>query len=421
MNGLRTGWMDKLELLSEIINSLEYQVVNKVVFSTEQFCEFRNHSQQDGNAVITRTYRNYNIVCEYEATLFGIPGWSVFVSTEDRTMFVVYLRCDGCIYLVGNTDNSNYNSAYVLDLDRRGKRWEGPVYCGLPWGWGMLFDENDHLLYFGYMIGDQKVCYGTMYYPDIEREFYCGMIHNNRKHGFGKLMDRLGNVEKEGEWLEDRPCTSTLYCSLHAPIHHLHTRLRFITIFSKVGFPATIHQFSLEHYSVVERIELGSGCLQHIDSFSLNDLQSLRVLLVRSYAFSPTISLPSSSTSGQLGIWNCPCLKEITIERNACLAWNKLSILNTSSLQSIRFGGWNFGGEMRLLQLDSLPSLKQLYVGELCFTNIECIHLSTLSQLEVIGMGRGSFVGIGNSSLRILGNNMENCEMIDRCSQTKED
>ena len=413
--------MDESELLSEIRNTLEYQVVNEVIFSAERFCEFRNHSQQDGNAVITRTYRNHSIVCEYEATLFETPGWSVFASTEDHAMFSVYLCRDGCIYLVGNNGNSNYSSVAVLDLDRRGRRWEGPVCCSLPWGWGMLFDENDHLLYLGYMIGNQKVCYGTMYYPDIERESYYGMIHNNRKHGIGKLVDRLGRVEKDGEWMEDLPCVSTLYCSLHTPIHHLHTRLRCITIFSKVGFPATIHQLSLEHYSVVERIELGPGCLQHIESFSLKDLQSLRILLIRSYAFSPTISLSSSSVGGQLVIWDCPCLKEITIERNACLAWNNLSILNAPSLQSLRFGGWNFGGEMRLFRLDSLPSLKQLYVGELCFTNIECIQLSTLPQLELIGMGRGSFIGTGNSLLRIRGNKMANGEMSDRCSQTKED
>ena len=404
MDGLRTDCMDGLELLYDMRNALEYQVVNEMVFAAEQFCEFRNHSHHDGNPAIIRTFRNYSIVSEYEATLFGIPRWSIFVSIEDHSMLYVYVHCDGYIYSVGNQGNSKYSSFSILDLDRRGTRWEGPVYCGLPWGWGMLFDENGHLLYLGHMIGDQKVCYGTIYYSDIESECYCGMIHNNRKHGLGKMIDRRGEVENEGEWIEDVLCTSTLYCSLHTPIRNLHSRLRWITILSKIGFPATVHHLSLEHYSVVERIELGPGCLQQIESFSLVDLQSLRLLLIRSYAFSPAISLQSSPTKGQLSIRNCPCLKEITIERNACLAWNKLSIMNTPSLYSIRFGGWNFGGEMEIFQLDSLPSLEKLYVGELCFTNIGHVQFSNLPQLELIVIGRGSFVGIGSSLLRIRGN-----------------
>ena len=204
--------------------------------------------------------------------------------------------------------------------------------------------------------------------------------------------------------MEDIPCISTLYCSLYSPIHNLHSRLRLITIHSKNGFPASVHQLSLKHYSVVERIEFGPGSLQYIESLSLDDFNLLRILRIRSYAFSSTTSsltTLSTTSAGKLVIWNCPCLKEVSIERNACFQWNNLSIINTPSLQSIRLGGWNFGGEMRLFQLDSLPSLKQLITGELCFTKLGCIQLSNLPQLELIGMGRGSFLGTGSSLLRI--------------------
>ena len=62
----------------------------------------------------------------------------------------------------------------VLNLSDDGERWEGDVLDNQPYGWGVLYDSENRIVYEGFRIGEVNVCYGTRYYSDIQKVEYEG-------------------------------------------------------------------------------------------------------------------------------------------------------------------------------------------------------------------------------------------------------
>lgn len=86
----------------------------------------------------------------------------------------------------------------VLDINGKGLRWEGSSYKGKPFGYGCIFADTNTVVYKGFMIENQKCCYGKQFYPDSDSIEYCGCFWNNQRHGYGMLFDRSGKLLFEG-------------------------------------------------------------------------------------------------------------------------------------------------------------------------------------------------------------------------------
>ena len=67
----------------------------------------------------------------------------------------------------------------VIDLDTNGRRWEGRMMEGQPYGYGVMYDEEGKKEYEGFMMDGMKSCYGIEYYSDIERMKYEGCYNND--------------------------------------------------------------------------------------------------------------------------------------------------------------------------------------------------------------------------------------------------
>ena len=93
-----------------------------------------------------------------------------------------------------------------IDLDVNGRRWEGGVKDGKPFGFGVLYDEGKKE-YEGFMMDGKKVCYGMEYYSGIERVEYAGCYYEGKRFGKGIVYDRNGGVEYEGLWKDDKKYT----------------------------------------------------------------------------------------------------------------------------------------------------------------------------------------------------------------------
>ena len=81
-----------------------------------------------------------------------------------------------------------------IDLDVNGKRWEGGVKNGKPFGYGVMYDEEGKKEYEGFMVDGAKMGYGIEYYNDIERIEYEGCFYEGKRFGRGVLYDRNGLV-----------------------------------------------------------------------------------------------------------------------------------------------------------------------------------------------------------------------------------
>ena len=62
----------------------------------------------------------------------------------------------------------------VIDLNANGKRWEGSVRNGKPFGFGVFYDEEGRKEFEGFMVNGIITGYGIEYYGDIERVKYEG-------------------------------------------------------------------------------------------------------------------------------------------------------------------------------------------------------------------------------------------------------
>lgn len=112
----------------------------------------------------------------------------------------------------------------VLDLNDEGERWEGDVLDGNSYGWGVLYDEDNQIVYEGFKLDYHYEGYGRTYYPDLQRVEYEGGWWGGDRWGKGTLYDRNGKVIYDGEWMNMDHWSTKLvvedYCDF---LGHLHT------------------------------------------------------------------------------------------------------------------------------------------------------------------------------------------------------
>ena len=114
----------------------------------------------------------------------------VLVNVEKKQLLNVYKK-----------EMSEVEHNRVLDLSDEGDRWEGDVLCNKPFGWGVLYDKDNNVMYEGFRIENVNVCYGIQYYADIHKIEYEGEWCGGNRWGKGVHYDRNGNVTYNGEWI----------------------------------------------------------------------------------------------------------------------------------------------------------------------------------------------------------------------------
>ena len=91
-----------------------------------------------------------------------------------------------------------------IDLDVNGRRWEGGMKNGKPFGYGVLYDEEGKKEYEGFMVDGVKMGYGIEYYNDIEWVKYRGCFYEGKRFGKGVLYGRNGMIDYNGLWKNNK-------------------------------------------------------------------------------------------------------------------------------------------------------------------------------------------------------------------------
>ena len=73
----------------------------------------------------------------------------------------------------------------IIDLSENGERWEGDSLDHLPYGYGCIFNSENHIVYEGFVFNGMKVCFGKEYYEDVGIIEYIGYFYNNIRNGNG--------------------------------------------------------------------------------------------------------------------------------------------------------------------------------------------------------------------------------------------
>ena len=226
-----------------------------------------------------------------------------------------------------------------IDLDVNGKRWEGGVKNGKPFGYGVLYDEEGKKEYEGFMVDGVKMGYGIEYYSDIGKVEYKGSFCDDKRFGRGVLYDRNGLVEYNGLWKNDEPYSN----------QHDNNTIDNTTESVDIHYNSYNNEKNLIlpfFLCSLKRIVIREGCFRMVRVFELNGLDELESVVIGSesftYAKTDEEIWNSERSDGDYRIVNCPKLKSIQIGYEAFQDYHSFELSNLPSLQSIDIGGWCF-------------------------------------------------------------------------------
>ena len=253
-------------------------------------------------------------------------------------------------------DLSGIEKEGIIDLSNTGRYWEGGVLSDECCGYGKEYNDENNLVYEGFMFGGKRVCYGKEYRGirnnnnnDNDNNGKNGLVYeggycNGVRYGYGKSYNLNGNVEYEGEWVDN------------VPVNELSVKLGLLKSGSDLLISIWSDDFVINdelfndegvtslHLSMLfirlKRIVIGNNCFDNVREFVLDGLEKLESVKIGERCC--RIS-DEERDDGVFRIMNCPNLRELDIGGGSFRDFHQFELSNVNSLQSITFGSVCFG------------------------------------------------------------------------------
>ena len=236
---------------------------------------------------------------------------------------------------VNEEDMKGIEHNVVLDMKEKGERWEGDVLNDQPYGWGVLFDSENRMVYEGFRIGEVNVCYGRSYYLENGKIEYEGEWCEGNRMGAGVLYDRDEVVIHEGEWVNNRPLLTRVEMTDKNPV--LHNRVEELIVKDKSCNGKEWKSLDLSLLSKLRKLIVGDECFNKVERVKLNGLNELESVVVGKESFTF-----ESDTTTSFEMKDCEKVKELIIGEESFHIFGKFSLENTPSMERIIMKGANF-------------------------------------------------------------------------------
>ena len=242
---------------------------------------------------------------------------------------------------VNGEDVKGIEQAKVLDLSDDGERWEGDVLNNQPYGWGVLYDSENRMVYEGFRIGEVNVCYAIRYYSDVGVIEYKGEICGGKRWGRGIQYDRNGKTVFDGEWMnDDNQIEKRVVLSEENQFLHSHIEELIVSNNSCNGPEWTA--LDLSFMSHLRLLEVGDDCFEYVDEVKLIGLSKLERVVIGMNCF----------TKKQYGCGNDP-------DRHFYLK-------NCERVKELKIGYWSFS-DYTVCEIENVPSLEVIEMNHNCF------------------------------------------------------
>ena len=226
----------------------------------------------------------------------------------------------------------------VLNLNDDGERWEGDVLNNQPYGWGVLYDSENRMVYEGFRIGDVNVCYGTQYYSDIGVIEYAGEWFEGKRWGRGVQYDRTGNTMFDGEWLNDENKMETRV-EIASEDFSLHSLLEELIVKNYNGNGLEWSELDLTFMPNLRLLEVGDECFYGVEEVKLIGLDQLERVVIGQRCFTRCrLGRAHNDSSRHFYLKNCKRLRELTIGKWSFSDYSVCEIENLPSLEGIKMG-----------------------------------------------------------------------------------
>ena len=308
------------EVLTPLVKILKYQ----------EYCEWiLKKDVKDSHLVL-----NKNGLCWY---LEGL--------VEKCPSIVVELCLNGVIEVdiashtlirVNGEDVSGIEHKRVLDLSDDGERWEGDVLDNQPYGWGVLYDNENRRVYEGFRVGDVNVCYGRSYYPENQKVEYEGGICGGKRWGRGTQYDRNGNTVFDGEWMNNEPLSKRVVVNEENQFLHNHIEELIVSHNSCDGPEWTT--LDLGFISHLRLFEVGDDCFKSVNEVKLIGLSKLKRVMIGKNCFTKNKYSCGNNPNRHFYLKDCERLRELKIGPSGFDEWLSVEIENDPSLEVIEIG-----------------------------------------------------------------------------------
>ena len=287
-------------------------------------------------------------------------------SNEDGNKRMAVLSAESVGSELVEMDCSEMRENVIIDLNEGGCRWEGGELNGKPFGFGREYSENDNLVYEGFVFEGKKVCVGKEWNDNSNNNclVYEGGYCNDERWGKGISYDLTGNVDFEGEWINNHGISENGE-----------------DLMNDLVVPMSIEEFVIGneddeddedeisenitslHFSPLlvrlKRIKIGKECFKHVRVFVIDGLESLEsveigreylrslddieyLLDMLDYEIRNENNLEEERNAGLCRITNCPNLRQLKIGNWSFWDFKSFELSNLNSIQSIKFGHWCF-------------------------------------------------------------------------------
>lgn len=173
----------------------------------------------------------------------------------------------------------------IIDLSENGNRWEGSCIDGVPFGYGVLYDEDNNKIYEGFVYQGKRVCFGRYFYPGTNHIEYEGTLYSNRKHGYGIQFDTQENVIYCGYWNNGFPYTKTLSIPRNSSDGKLLSfNVEYVTIGEKC-YCSSVYSICIDDNPIIKSLVVGDSCFHNVTSLLLRDCCHLQTVEIGRKAF----------------------------------------------------------------------------------------------------------------------------------------
>ena len=240
---------------------------------------------------------------------------------------------------VNGEDVNGIEHAKVLDLSDDGERWEGDVLDGKPYGWGVLYDNENRRVYEGFRVGDVNVCYGRSYYPENQRVEYEGGICGGKRWGRGIQYNRNGKTVFDGEWMNNEHLSRRVVLNEENQLLHNHIEELIVENNSCNGPEWTA--LDLGFISKLRLLEVGDECFENVDEVKLIGLSQLEKVVIGQNSFTKKKNSWGYDPNRHFYLKNCERLRELKIGRYSFSDYSVCEIEKVPSLEMIEMGELN--------------------------------------------------------------------------------
>ena len=238
---------------------------------------------------------------------------------------------------VNGEDVKGIEHAQVLNLNDYGERWEGDVLDNQPYGWGVFYDSENRRVYEGFRIGDMNVCYGSSYFPDLQKVEYKGEICEGKRWGRGIQYDRNGKTVFDGEWMNDDNQIEKRVV-LNEENQFLHSHIEELIVENNSCNGPEWTALDLSFMSHLRLLEVGDECFEYVDEVKLISLSELERVVIGMNCFTKKKNHWDYDSSRHFYLKDCERLRELKIGRYSFSDYSVCEIENVPSLEVIEMG-----------------------------------------------------------------------------------